>query len=121
MGAKKDTLVSRNAVKAGLRPRIEGIDALCVFFGCRAVCLGVIRVRRREEFTDVADLQGCVRWRGPDVRIVGELRLALSFFRRERPRCGLDSVRAAGNHVGELFVALFLALGILEVGGGKDS
>ena len=55
------------------------------------------------------------------MRIVGELRLALSFFRRERPRCGLDSVRASRNRVGELLVALFLTLGILEVGGSENS
>ena len=55
------------------------------------------------------------------MRIVGELRLALSFFRWERPGCGLDSVRATGNGIGELLVALFLALGILEVGGSENS
>ena len=55
------------------------------------------------------------------MRIVGELRLALSFFWRERPGCGLDSVRASRNRVGELLVALFLTLGILEVGGSENS
>ena len=55
------------------------------------------------------------------MRIVGELRLTFSFFWRERPGCGLDSVRASRNRVGELLVALFLTLGILEVGGSENS